>query len=114
MFEGFFLKRKIKKYARQLPLELKMMYGRQTNYSKEQVDAAMVRKKLGNDGVVVINDSSYAYAMFCSQQVFDYMHQEAGESGDYASKRNEIAYAVFGGPVDFSVSTLVFEATNDD
>lgn len=112
MFGSFFLKRKIRKYARQLPLELKMMFDRQTYYSKSQVDAAMARKKLGNDGAVVVTDSSYAYAMFCSEPVFDEIHAEAGETCDYTAMRSEVSYAVFGGPMDFSVSTLVFEATH--
>ncbi len=101
---GFFIKRRIKKYARQLPLELKMMYGRQTFYSKEQVDAAITRKKLSHN-------SSYAYAMLCSQSEFDEIHQAAGETCDYIAMRSEISNAVFGGPMDFTVSMLVFEAT---
>jgi hypothetical protein len=113
MLDSFFLKRKIKKYARQLPLELKMMYGRQACYSKTQIDEAMARKKLGNDGAVVLADSSYAYAMFCSQQVFDEIHQQADENCDYIVKRSEVSKAVFGGPMDFTVSTLVFEATHN-
>jgi hypothetical protein len=112
MFDRFFLKRKIKRYARQLPLELKMMYGRQSYYSKIQVDTAMARKKLGNNGEVVVTDSSYAYAMYCSQQVFDEIHQQAEQSCDYTVMRSTVSYVVFGGPMDFSVSTLVFEATH--
>jgi hypothetical protein len=112
MFDGFFVKRKIRKYARLLPLELKMMYGRLDFYKKSEVDAAMARKNLGNGGAVVIGSSSYAYAMFCTELEFDEMHQQAGESADYTAIRKAVSYAVFGGPMDFTFSTLVFEATH--
>jgi hypothetical protein len=112
MFSGLFKTRRIKKYARKLPLELKMMFGREIYYSKEQVDDALKRKHFGNGEAFDRNQNGYAYAMFCSQQTFNQIVADQNVDCDYRVMRMEIAKSVYGGPVEFTFSTLVLKATN--
>ena len=109
MFDAYFLKRKIRKYAKTLPLELRSSFGKRKYYSKSQVDTAIVRRKVGSSGVAVA-DNCYAYAMFCSPKEFKQIHDEAGEVCDYQSMREEISSVVFGSTSDFSTSSLCAEA----
>ena len=112
MFQRFFKNRKIKKYARKLPQDLKSHYGYKQHYSKVQVDYAIKRKKLGKSGAVIVTDNCYAYAMYCSPEEFKEIHDNAGENCDYAAMRSEISDTLFNGACDFSFSTLLVESTN--
>lgn len=112
MFQGFFKARKIKKYAKKLPQDLKANYGYQKFYSKEQVDAAIQRKRIGNRGGIVVTDVCYAYAMYCSPEEFKEIHDNAGQSCDYYAMRNDVSNTLFNGAIGFSFSTLLVESSN--
>ena len=115
MFQSFFKKRKIKKYAKKLPQDLKENYLYQKHYSKEQVDASLKRKRLiGGGGGVAVTDHCYAYAMFCSPEEFNEIHEGTGEACDYASMRNEISDTMFSGASDFSFSTLLVASSDSE
>ncbi len=98
MFANFFKKRRLQRYARVLTPELKKQFGEQTYYSREQVNAAIAKRKLNKEA---LNDNSYMYAMYCSPT--DY--QSFNLSDDYEHIRHEISQLCFGGE-DFSVDTL--------
>lgn len=112
MFESYFKKRKIRKYARKLPYDLKLMYGYKEYYAKAEVDAAIKRKKIDNNAGVVIGDSCYAYAMYCSPEEFKAIHDEAGENCDYGAMRSEISHTLFNGQYDFTFTTLLADSTS--
>ena len=112
MFESFFKKRKIKKYARKLPHDLKLMYGYKEYYSKAEVDVAIKRRKIDNNAGVVIGDNCYAYAMYCSPEEFKAIHDEAGENCDYGAMRSEISHTLFNGQYDFTFTTLLADSTS--
>jgi len=107
MFNYFFKKRKIKKYAKKLPHDLKSHYGRKPYYSRAEVDASIQRKRMGLGGAVVVTDNCYAYAMYCSPEEFKEIHENAGVYCDYSAMRSEVSEVVFGGTSDFSFSTLL-------
>ncbi len=114
MFQKFFKNRKIKKYVMKLPQDLKANYGFQKYYSKAQVDAAIKRKKIGNNTGVAITDNCYAYAMYCSPEEFKVIHDHAGENCNYESMRDDISSIVFSGAAGFSFSTLLVESSISD
>ncbi|NOY71934.1 MAG: hypothetical protein GXP14_06090 [Gammaproteobacteria bacterium] len=108
MFQNFFKKRKIKKYAKKLPQDLKENYFYQKYYSKEQVDASLKRRRLGGRGAVfAVTDNCYAYAMYCSPEEFNEIHEGNGEACDYEAMRSEISDTMFNGASNFSFSTLL-------
>jgi hypothetical protein len=110
MFANFFKKRRIKQYARKLPAELTALYGQQPYYSKGQVDRALTRQRLNrNDSG--ISDNGYAYAMYCSPQEFQRIHDETGESGNYDAMRAEIAQTCFSSTDSFSFTDVDTYAT---
>lgn len=110
MFTHFFKKRRIRRYARKLPPELKKLYGKKPYYSKGQVDGALARQRLkrrNNDsGSSSISDYCYAYAMYCSPDEFRHIHDEAGESCDYNAMRGEIADTCFGNSSFFTFADM--------
>lgn len=108
MFQNFFKKRKIKKYARKLPQDLKENYLYQKYYSKEPVDASIKRKRIG----AAVTDNCYAYAMHCSHKEFDDIHEDTRETCDYEAMRGEISDTMFNGASDFLFSTLLVESAN--
>lgn len=112
MFKRFFRKRKIRKYARKLPQDLKIAYGQQEYYSKAQVDASLRRQRLGSGDAAVIAANCYAYAMYCSAEEFKAIHDEAGEHCDYAEMRSNISDTLFNHSADFSFSTLLTASTD--
>jgi len=112
MFQSFFRKRKIKKYARKLPHDLKTIYGYQKHYSKSQVDAAIKRKKIGNSGGASVTDNCYAYAMYCSPKEFKEIHDKAQENCDYDVMRTDISNTLFNDVSNFSFSTLLVESSS--
>jgi len=112
MFQSFFRKRKIIKYARKLPPDLKAIYGYQKHYSKSQVDAAIKRKKIGNSGGASVTDNCYAYAMYCSPKEFKEIHDKAQENCDYDAMRTDISNTLFNGASSFSFSTLLVESSS--
>lgn len=112
MFERLFKKRKIKKYAKKLPQDLKANYGYQKYYSKAQVDAAIKRKSMGNSSAVVVTDNCFAYAMYCSPEEFKEIHDNAGENCDYDTMRSDICETLFNGASEFTFSTLLVESSS--
>ena len=114
MFERFFRKRKIKKYAKQLPLELKRVYGYKKFYSKVQVDKIIKSKNIGNGNSISITDYCYAYAMFCSPKEFKDIHSKTGENCDYDSMRVDISNCLFHGAAGFTMATLIIEASHTE
>ncbi|WP_308428109.1 DUF6559 family protein [Psychrosphaera saromensis] len=110
----FFKKRKIKKYARKLPQDLKAKYGYKQYYSKAEVDSAIKRKKIGNSRGVVITANCYAYAMYCSPEEFKKIHDSAGKNFDYSSMRSDVSDILFNGASDFSFSTIVYVSSISD
>lgn len=46
MFETYFIRRKIKRYAKKLPLELRSQFGKKKYYSKVLVDTAITYPKV--------------------------------------------------------------------
>lgn len=113
MLQSFLKKRKIKKYARKLPQDLKVEYGYKQYYSKTEVDSVIKRKKIGNSSGVV-TDNCYAYAMYCSPEEFKEIHDNAGENCDYGAMRSDVSETLFNGASDFSFSTLLVESSNSD
>jgi len=114
MFQSFFTKRKIKKYVKKLPHDLKENYAYQKYYSKEQVDASLKRKRLVGGGGVAVTDNCYAYAMFCSPEEFNKIHEGTGEECDYEGMRSEISDTMFNSAPDFCFSTLLVESSNSE
>lgn len=112
MLKFFFNKRKIKKFARKLPQDLKAKYGYQKFYSKAQVDSAIKRKKIGKAGGIAVTENCYAYAMYCSPEEFKEIHDNVGENLDYAVMRGEISDTLFNGASDFTFSSLIVESSN--
>ena len=111
MFANFFKKRRIKQYARKLPAELTALYGKQPYYSKGQVDRALTRQHLNRSNNGTISDNCYAYAMYCSPQEFQRIHDEAGESCNYDEMRTEIAQTCFSSTDSFSFTDVDTYAT---
>jgi len=115
MFQNYFKKRKIKKFATILPPALKSRYGYQEHYTKKQVDTIIKQKKLSKH-VSVTNtpiaggENCYAYAMFCSPEEFQQIHATIGEVYDYHAMRSEVSTTCFGEDVSFSFNTLLTEA----
>lgn len=114
MFKEFFKKQKIKKYAKKLPQDLKENYAYQKHYSKEQVDAALKRKRLVGGGGIAVTDNCYAYAMYCSSKEFNDIHENLAETCNYESMRGEISNTVFNNSEDFSFSTLLVESAKSE
>jgi hypothetical protein len=114
MFQSFFNKRKIKKYAKNLPQDLKENYAYQKHYSKEQVDASLKRKRLVGGGGVAVTDNCYAYAMFCSPEEFNDIHEGTGETCDYESMRSDVSDTIFNSASDFSFSTFLVNSGDPD
>lgn len=111
MFNAFFVKRRIKKYARKLPGFLKTRFGRKDFYSKGQVDSALRHKGLIRSNTSG-RDTCYAYAMFCSPQVFGEIPPEERDGMDYEELRGEVSNTLFAGASDFSFSSLLSESAN--
>ena len=114
MFQSFFRKRKIKKYAKNLPQDLKENYAYQEHYTKEQVDASLKRKRLVGGGGVAVTDICYAYAMFCSPEEFNDIHEGTGEICDYESMRSDVSDTLFNSASDFSFSTFLVNSSDTD
>ena len=112
MLQRFFNKQKIKNYAKKLPQDLKENYAYQDYYSKEQVDASLKRKRLVGGGGIVVTDHCYAYAMFCSPEEFNDIHEETGDECDYESMRGDISETVFDGAEAFSFSTFLVASSD--
>lgn len=107
MFEGFFRRRKIRKYAKKLPRDLEKHYGLKNYYSRSEVDAALKRQRLDHSGGVITPDSYYVYAMYCSRAEVDAIQETSGESIDYDAIRSDVSATLFYGASDFSFSTLL-------
>lgn len=114
MFKHFFRNRKIKKYARKLPLELKKSFGQKKFYTKAQVDKALEQRKLTSRDNAGIMAYCYAYAMYCSPKEFRAIHEQVGEVCDYNAMREDISYTLFGSSTDFSFVTLLSEASHSE
>ncbi|PCK07615.1 MAG: hypothetical protein COA42_13380 [Alteromonadaceae bacterium] len=115
MFQSFFKNRKIKKYAKKLPQDLKENYLYQKFYSKRQVDASIKRRSLGNiRGGVAVTDHCYAYAMYCSPEEFNEIHEGIGSTCDYESMRGDIFEIMFNSAADFTFSTLLVETSSSE
>ncbi|MFD2178238.1 DUF6559 family protein [Veronia pacifica] len=110
MFQRFFKNRKIKKYAKDLPYDLKRYYGSQQYYSKKQVDGSAQRRRIKND---TASESVYLYAMFCSPDDFNAIHHDSLDEGyDYHSLRSEIADILFTGHSDFTFTSLLMASSD--
>ena len=112
MFKWLHRNRKIKKYAKHLPLELKRDYGYKKFYSKAQVDKIIKRTNIGIITGNSITDNCYAYAMFCSPKEFKDIHSKAGEHCDYASMRMEVSNCLFSGATNFTMASLILAASH--
>ena len=107
MLNGYFKKRRIKRFANKLPRELRRLYGKYEFYTKGQVDRAVKNRfRVGSFGGVAVTDVCYAYAMFCSPEEFERIHDETGEICNYESMREEISETCFSGSSGFSVGDL--------
>ena len=112
MFAHFFKKRKIKKYARLLPRDLKQHYGKQEFYTKGQVDASLKRKRLARGHGWPVGNHCYCYAMYLNRDEFDAIQQHSSEACDYGSMRLEIGGSLFHGASDFCFDNLLSEANS--
>ncbi|WP_028115201.1 DUF6559 family protein [Ferrimonas senticii] len=111
MLQSFFKNRRIKKYARKLPQDLKAQYGWKNHYTKLEVDSAIKRKRLGSSSTATTTHC-FAYAMYCTKEEFDRIHQELGETCNYGSMRSDISALLFNGASDFSFSSLLIESSS--
>lgn len=84
MFEVFFKKKRIKKFAKKLPSKLKKLYGRQKYYTKENINH-VIKQYIGNTSDVI-----YAYAMYCSPEEFKSINEEIGKNYDYDQMNADI------------------------
>jgi hypothetical protein len=109
MFRKYFRNKKIKKYAKLLPRDLVKNYGRKEYYSKYQVDLAVIRKRLGYSPKINILSNSIVYAMYCSPEEFQEIHETAKVSAEYSEIRREIVDIVFDKVVDLSFDILLSE-----
>lgn len=107
MFQGFFRRRKIRKYARKLPRDLEKNYGLKDYYSRSEVDAALKRKGLNQPGGVITPDNYYVYVMYCSRQEVEGIQETSGEPIDYDAIRGDVSATLFYGAADFTFSTLL-------
>ncbi len=110
MLGKFLRKRKIKKFAKKLPLVLQEMYGNQKYYTQAQVDSAIKRKKL-DWNTTSIAYYCYAYAMYCSRDEFNRIHDEAGEKCNYQEMRQDVCDTFSFSSNDFPFSSLLIEAS---
>ncbi|WP_335921305.1 DUF6559 family protein [Shewanella chilikensis] len=117
MFAHLFRKRKIRQYARKLSRDLLKHYGKKRYYSRNQLERALIRQKLGrppkacdSNGRISTNEY-YAYAMYCSPAEFSRISMQPSitqgpSEPDYGQLRREAAEVIFGRPQDFSVACL--------
>lgn len=110
MFKTFFRRRKIKTYARELPLALTYLYGETEHYSKVQVDEALKRQNLYNTNNTAISAYCFAYAMYCSSAEFQQIHEAENEDCSYDNMRQEICDTLFYGVTELAFSTLLLNA----
>ncbi len=97
----------IKKYARQLPQELKRRFGTQRFYTFEQVTKAV--EQAGFD----TNFIAYGHALLCSRAEFDAHYGPAQAECGYTDLRMEVARRYLRGIIDFDAASLV-RATEPD
>ena len=104
VFASFFLKRKIRKLAKELPVLLKSKHGYQECYTKTQIDSIVHFSKSYN-----IELLAYAYAMFCSENEF----KKLGSRAQYNSLRSQITEALFKNKTKLSVTGIYLYANTD-
>jgi len=101
MFASFFLKRKIRKLAKEIPLLLRNKCGYQESYTKKQIDSVVHFSKSYH-----IDLLPYIYAMFCSASEFKSIAQ-------YNILRYEITEALFNNKTKLSVAGIYLYADTD-
>jgi hypothetical protein len=93
-------KKAVKAYIRDLGPSLQRKYGKQPNYTPEQVrETALV-------GALSIDYMCWAYLLYCSPSVFQSIHSAAGEVCDYSAMREVVAGTFFGGNLGFDAIEL--------
>lgn len=111
MFQLFFRRRKIRKYAKELPLTLIKRYGKKRFYSRVQVDAAITRRGINPGNQSGKTENCYTFTKLCSPKVFNQIREQSGEDYDYAIIRGKISNTLFD-HADFTFSTLLAETTS--
>ncbi|MCM0147079.1 DUF6559 family protein [Photobacterium galatheae] len=109
MFGLFFRNRKIKRYAKRLPVDLKKRYGKKKYYSRSQVDRALSRQRLRGTSDNISSSDYYVYAMYCSPREFSQICHSTETNHDYHQMRREISEVVFGRQTEFTFSALEIE-----
>lgn len=88
-----------RRYATELGPVLRQRYGDQSSYPIDDVAFLILHHGLQSEY------DNYALSMFCSQEEFDSYHAVTGEIHDYVHLREEVAKALYGGNMNFNVTT---------
>jgi len=91
----------IKRFVKQLPLDLRRRHGMSDFYSLEQMNRAV--KGGPYDAAFV----SYAHALFCSREEFDAHYGPLKVRATYDGHRAKVARRFFGGAKDFDAKSII-------
>ncbi|MGF1686149.1 hypothetical protein L4C36_05565 [Photobacterium japonica] len=107
MLSAYLKKRKLRRYAKLLTVELKQTVGYRKYYTQAQVDAALKKTRLVKTDASPMVRDHYAYAMYCSPNEFDRIHAKGTcDACNYDRMRVDIAECVLDGQQDFTTATL--------
>lgn len=107
MLSAYLKKRKLRRYAKLLSVELRNTVGYRQYYTQKQVDAALKKTRLVKADASPMVWDHYAYVMFCSPKEFDRIHAKGTcDACNYDRMRVDIAECVLDGQQDFTSSSL--------
>lgn len=97
MFTRTLNKGQIRKVIAEVSEYLMKKHGISKYYPQDQVDDAIKSLKLGNFDGVRIQDNSFAYGVFCTEEEYRQIYQQAGMDGDYEGVKLKIADTLYKG-----------------
>jgi|GEM_PF-2717533 len=106
MFENIRKRFALKSYVKKLGPLLRKRYGRSSNFSPGQVEKTIQAENLNPNYIY------YAYSMFCSEQHFQQLANEANADLDMNQLKREVGDEFFDGDSDFSPED-VFQYNGD-
>lgn len=104
-------RRAIKRFVRQLPLDLQRRFGEKQHYSLEEIDRGTASEDYDRRFV------AFAHALFCSRQDFDLYYGPLKVNCTYDGLRAFVAQRYFRGVTDFdacSIFRFAGQTTNKD
>lgn len=97
MFTRILNDRQIRNVITEISGYLMKKHGISKYYPQDQVDDAIKSLKLGNFDGVRIQDNSFAYGVFCTEEEYRQIYQQAGMNGDYEGVQLKIANILYKG-----------------